>query len=445
MKTNSPSKASSQPKGKVDDSRFVVNGLGGKRSLSGTIAIAGAKNAALKEMAATVLFAGEVVLENVPEIEDVKRMHDLLAHAGVRIDRKKTGVYNFSTSRRCRTALSDDIAKRFRASIVLAGPILARFGKVSFPHPGGCLLGERPIDIFLNGFRKMGAEVKESRGRYLISTRGGSLKGVTIHMRQQSVTATETFMMAGVLAKGKTVIKNASLEPEIEDLAEFLIAGGAKITGVGTPTITITGAVPLVATAPHSVVPDRIETGSYMILAALAAKEVSITHCNPEHVDLVIELLRDAGVKIDVSEDTITVFGSDAGKPFRSFGVKTHEYPGFPTDLQSPMTVFLTQAQGESLVFETIFEGRFGYVEPLVAMGADIITMDPHRIMVKGPTLLHGKILESPDLRAGLAFVIAAIVAKGTSIIHNIYNIDRGYDHVEKKLRAIGVNIKRIK
>jgi len=422
----------------------VINGLGGKRALSGEVIIGGAKNAALKLMAASVLFKNKVILENVPEIEDIKRMSDLLNAIGVVVSKKKTGVYDLRVGRRCSTSLLDDISKRFRASIVLSGPLLARFGKVSFPHPGGCLIGERPIDIFLDGFRKMGAQIKESKGRYLFTATGGTtLTGTTIHMRQQSVTATETFMMAGVLASGETVIKNASLEPEIEDLAKFLIDGGASITGIGTTTIRICGGGLLTALSPHRVLPDRIEAGSYLILAALAGKDVKITNCNPWHLELLIELLRDSGVGIVVSGDTVTVTGEQG--TLKSFDLKTHEYPGFPTDLQAPMTVFLTQTEGEGKVFETIFEGRLGYAEALASMGADIIAMDAHRIIVKGPSSLHGKTLESPDLRAGLAFVIAAIIAKGISIIHNVYNIDRGYDHVEKKLRAIGVDIKRLR
>jgi UDP-N-acetylglucosamine 1-carboxyvinyltransferase len=424
--------------------KFLIKGLGGKKTLEGSVVVGGAKNAALKLMAASILFKDEVTLKNIPDIEDVKRMADLLMGIGINVDRKGKHSYLFKVQPKYTTKLPADISKRLRASIVLTGPVLGRFGKVSFPHPGGCVIGERPIDLFLEGFKKMGASVRVSGDSYIVETKSG-LKGAELFLKNQSVTATETFMMAAVLAKGETVIKNAALEPEVEDLARFLVSGGAKITGVGTTTIKIKGGRVLSARGRiHMVLPDRIEAGSFLILGALAARELEIKKCNPTHLESLIETLRSAGVKMDIGKTSIKVFGGASAASIKAVDIKTHEYPGFPTDLQAPMTVFLTQAHGESLVFETIFEGRLNYTESLSTMGANIKTMDPHRIIINGPKLLHGKILESPDLRAGLAFVIAAVIAKGSSVIHNVYNIDRGYERVDECLRDIGVDIIRV-
>ncbi len=428
---------------------FLIKGLAGARKLKGEIAVKGAKNAALKAMAAAILFGDKLVMKNVPEIEDVNRMGDLLVDLGAIIEYKGKGVLEISTEEMYDGKMSVEIAKRLRASIVLTGPLLARFGTVHFPHPGGCVIGARPIDLFLEGFKKMGATVAVSgdkgKAHYVISAKGGKLRGAELFFRNQSVTGTETFMMAGVLAEGETVIKNAALEPEIEALAEFLNSCGAKIRGAGTPTITITGTSMLKSKGKAYVTtPDRIEAGSFLVIAALLAKDVTITNCEPKHLESLIESLQYSGVPVKVGKNTISVKIDPKKKiTLNAVDIKTHEYPGFPTDLQAPMVVYLTQTKGDSLVFETIFEGRLNYVEWLNRMGAEITMFDPHRVKISGPTKLNSKELESPDLRAGLAFVIAGIVAKGDSVIHNVYNIDRGYEKVEERLRAIGVSIER--
>lgn len=428
-----------------------ISGLSGKKKLSGKIRVNGAKNAALKAMTASILFGDSVKLENMPKIEDVLRTADLLKELGAKVSISENRICEIDPRGISSTNLLSEISKRLRASIVLSGPLLARFGKVSFPHPGGCVIGARPIDLFLEGFRKMGAGVSVEgdgeRARYVVSTFGKKLKGAEIFFRNQSVTATETFMMAGVLAEGETVIKNAALEPEIAALARFLNKCGAKIEGAGTSTIKIKGAKLLCANGKSYLIPpDRIEAGSFLVLAALAGRDITITDCEPLHIESLVALLRYSGVEMEVGKSDIRIKGSASGKKkkYHAVDLKTHEYPGFPTDLQAPMVVYLTQAEGESLVFETIFEGRLNYAESLERMGAKITTMDPHRVMVKGPTPLLGKELESPDLRAGLAFVIAAIIAKGESVIHNVYNIDRGYERVEERLRGIGVSIERM-
>lgn len=422
---------------------FVINGLAGAKKLSGSVTINGAKNAVLQALASTLLFKDEVVLKNVPEIEDVKNMVEIMRGLGVSVEKRGRGVYAIKTPKNINTELSKEISKKFRASIVLTGPILSRFGQVSFPHPGGCVIGARPIDVFLSGFEALGATVDEKEDCHLIYAKGGKLKGTKIFLRIPSVTGAQTLMMAAVLAKGKTVIKNAPLEPETKNLADFLNSCGAKIKGAGTSMIEIVGTGLLTARGlVYKTPPDRIEAGSFLILGAVAAERLEIKNCDPEEIESLVETLKYCGVKMEIYKNKIIVFGSKSDK-YRSADIKTHEYPGFPTDLQAPMTVFLTQTDGEALVFETIFEGRLNFVSELVRMGADIRLWDQHRATVKGPSLLHGREVESPDIRAGLAFVIAAIIANGQSIIHNVYYIDRGYEAVDQRLRKIGVDIER--
>lgn len=433
--------------------KFIIDGLGGKKTLSGSIRISGAKNAALKLMAASALFDGPITLTNVPKIEDVKRMEGILESSGAAVSFFGDNSLKIDPRKMRSGEMPEEISKRLRASIVATGPFLARFGSVSFPHPGGCVIGARPIDLFLLGFQKMGARVSvEKRGNkdaYVIRAGAGKLRGAEIFFKNQSVTATETFMMAAALAHGKTTIKNAAMEPEIAHLAEFLSRGGARIKGAGTTTIEVDGTGGEFLRAggePFAVMPDRIEAGSFLILGALAARELSITGCNPAHLESLIEILAEAGVQMKIGAAEITVRGKKIGIPkaYGAVSVKTHEYPGFPTDLQAPMVVFLTQAKGESTIFETIFEGRLSYAEQLSRMGASIEALDTHRVRVKGPSPLAGKILESPDLRAGLAFVIASIIAKGESVVHNVYNIDRGYEDLDGRLSKIGVSIRRV-
>jgi UDP-N-acetylglucosamine 1-carboxyvinyltransferase len=430
--------------------KFLVQGLGGKKKLSGTIAVSGAKNSALKLMASSVLFKDTLLVHNIPDIEDVKRMSDLLVELGCTVKRNNHATYSFLCGNNAKTDLSSEISKRMRSSIVLSGPLLARFGEVSFPHPGGCIIGVRSIDFFIEGFQKMGARVsirgKANKKIYVIKAPSRKLRGATIFLKTPSVTATETLMMAGVLATGTTVIQNAALEPEIKDLADFLNRSGATITGAGTTTITVRGGTLLSSRGkPYVTMPDRIETGSFVILGALCARDLLIKNCNPEHVTALLDALMSCGVSIKIGKTSIAIINNKQNrKQFKTVNIKTHEYPGFPTDLQAPMTVFLTQAKGEAMVFETIFEGRLNYTESLGDMGADITPMDPHRVLVKGPMALRGRKLQSPDLRAGLAFIIAAIVARGNSIIHNVYNVDRGYERIDERLRGIGVQIKRI-
>lgn len=431
---------------------FRIKGLAGKKTLSGKVKIHGAKNAILQAFATSLLFKDSATLANVPAIEDTQRMIELLTELGITITPVDDHTYTITLPEHVTTELPYELSRKLRASIVLTGPVLAREGTVAFPHPGGCVIGNRPIDIFLDGFEKMGATLSENEKEYSLTApknKNGvpQLRGAEIFLRVPSVTATQTFMMAAVLAEGRTVIKNAALEPETESLADFLNECGAKISGAGTTTITIEGGEMLSGKGKtYTAPPDRIEAGSFLILGALAADHLVLENCNPNHVEAAIDMLKRAGVPIETTESTITIKGNGKIKnsSFKSFDIKTHEYPGFPTDLQAPAVVFLTQASGDSLVFETIFEGRLNFTEGLIRMGADIKMWDTHRITVKGPTPLKGRDLEGPDIRAGLAYIIAGIVAKGESVIHNAYYIDRGYQKIENRLRDIGVDIERI-
>lgn len=401
--------------------KFIVEGLAGQRKLSGEIRVAGAKNAILKAQAATVLFADTVSMHNVPAIEDVSAMEELLE--GVRGGN---------------TALKDDVARRIRASIGLTGPTLARYGSVSFPHPGGDVIGPRPINLFLDGFKKMGATVELKGETYTVS---GKLRGADITFDPISVMATETLMMAATLADGTTTLRNAAREPEIADLAGYLNKCGAKIAGAGTSTITVTGGGLLHANGiPYVTPPDRIEAGTFVLLSALAGEKVRVTNCVPAHIEALTTLLQESGVEMDIGVDYIEVRGCSAPK---GFDVTTQEYPGFATDLQSPAMVYLTQAEGASHVTETIWQNRLAYTKDLVRMGANITCSDSQHAIVVGPTPLKAAELQSPDIRAGLAFLMAAAVAEGTSTIDNVYHIDRGYEHIEQRLAALGLNIKR--
>jgi UDP-N-acetylglucosamine 1-carboxyvinyltransferase len=308
-------------------------------------------------------------------------------------------------------------------------------------------LGERPIDLFLQGFKALGAEVEEREDIFYFRAKDKMLKGARIFFPFVSVTATETLMLAAVLATGETVLQNAALEPEIPLLADYLNACGAKIEGAGTPVITITGTAGKLLEArgkAYVTPPDRIEAGSFAILAALAGKEVKITRCEPAHMSALLAVLRRADVDFEVGKDSVTVFGGHKeNSAYKLVSVRTHEYPGFPTDLQAPYAVFMTQASGEGTLLETIFDSRFQYVDALVRMGADITIMNPQKILVRGPKALSRKELEGPDLRAGLAYLIAAAVADGASTVNNAYIIDRGYERIEERLQKLGLPIKR--
>ncbi len=337
-----------------------------------------------------------------------------------------------------------------RASVVLTGPLLARYGSASFSSPGGCVLGTRPIDLFIEGYKKMGA-VAELDGDMCKMKVNGKLGDSEIFFNIQTVGGTETLMMAGVLSSGTTVLKNCAMEPEIQSIAEWLNSNGANIIGAGTTTITIKGTAGKLLSLKNSYVtlPDRIEAGSYLILGALCADELKITNCRPDHMEAVINLLKNSGVPMEVGEDNIQIKnnGQISNSKFQSFNVRTHEYPGFPTDIQAPIVTYLTQLSGESTVVETIFDGRFRYVEDLVGMGAKISINNPREISVSGAAelkALENKELKAHDIRAGFAIVLAGLLGKGESTVNNVHLIDRGYEKLEERLTKLGAEIKRV-
>ncbi len=434
--------------------KFIINGLAGKKTLRGEVTINGAKNAVLKIMAASLLFKDDVSIKNVPNTEDVKRLTEILTLSGAEViadtEKKELRVV---TSKVSNYSIDPDIAKRMRASVVLTGPMLARYGKVTFPDPGGCVIGVRPVDLFIEGYRRMGAQIESKDGQYIITAPGGKLKGAEIVFNKQTVGGTETLMMAAVLASGTTVLKNCAMEPEIVHQAEYLNACGAQIKGAGTTTIEIIGGGLLESNGkPYVTMPDRIEAGSFLILGALCADNLIIKNCDPSHLEVVIAMLKDAGVPVETGKDVIKIV-NNANIPNSSFVIKTgtivtHEYPGISTDLQSPLVVFLTQTGGENIVFETIYEGRYKYTQDLIKMGAAITVMNTREILVKGGseyTALEDEELQAYDIRAGFATVIAALLAKGNSTIKDVYYIDRGYENLEGRLQALGAKIERVR
>ncbi|MDP3963512.1 MAG: UDP-N-acetylglucosamine 1-carboxyvinyltransferase [bacterium] len=423
----------------TQDQQFIIRG---GRILSGTVRVGGAKNAALKVIAASLLSKEPWRIERLPLVEDVLRVVELVRSLGVAVSGPQVdGTVILHAEGEVVSDLDTEIAKRIRASIVLTGPILARQGRVSFPHPGGCVIGERPIDVFLKGYRAMGAEVAEENDRYVVTALGG-LRGADIFFPVVSVTGTETLMMAATLAKGTTVLRNAAMEPEVASLADFLNACGARISGHGTPTIRIEG-VDALGGGTYRTMPDRIETGSFALMAAATRSKIAIEACEPSHLDALWDLLQYAGVLVEKREQSVLIDATGSA-PLAPKNITTHEYPGFATDLQAPAVVFLTQCSGAARVHETIFEGRLQWTGDLVRMGASIEMADPHRVFVHGPASLRGRSIKSPDIRAGMAFVIAALVAEGETTIHNIYQIDRGYEKLEERLRRIGADIRRV-
>ena len=458
------------------DDSLVIKGLAGEKTLRGEVHIKGAKNAILKAMAASVLFKNAVELRNVSDTADVESMSDLLIGLGAKVTGNpvtpvKTGVLSLKQDSRFRgndkkndsndklsidasnlssTGLDPDISRSMRSSIVATGPILARYGKVSFPSPGGCVIGERPVDLFINNYKKMGAEVVEKNGMFHITAPKSGLKATDIFFRVQTVTGTETLMMTAVLAKGITTLHNCAMEPEIGSVAEWLNQCGAKIEGAGTTTITIRGGKPLKAKKAYKAVPDRIETASFLFLGALCADDLLISNCEPRHVEATTNFLIQSGVPIEIGKDFIHIKGNSELKnpSFKSSNVRTHEYPGFATDLQPIAAVFLSQVSGESVIFETIFEGRFKYVEDLNKLGANIKIMNPREILIQGPTsykaLPAGQELTAHDIRAGFAIVLAALCAEGNSVIKNVHLIDRGYESLEKTLTVLDADVRRV-
>lgn len=436
---------------------FVIQGLSGEKTLNGSVYINGAKNAALKAMAASILFEGKVILENMPDTNDVDTMANILSGLGAKISKNTNPngrgcIFEINTDTINSTDIDKILAQGMRASIVLTGPLLSRFGSVSFPSPGGCVIGNRPIDLFVNGYKKMGAKDIIDNDVYKFTAKNG-LNGTNIFFNIQTVGGTETLMMAGVLAHGTTILKNCAMEPEIVSIAEWLNSCGAHIDGIGTTTMIIHGTSGklLKPKNKYFTLPDRIEAGSYLLLGAICADNIEIKNCVPSHLEAVTNLLIESGVPINViGESTIKISNNSKIKnsSLKSFNVRTHEYPGFPTDLQSQVVSFLTQVSGESMIFETIFEGRFKFAEDLIRLGANITIMNSREILIKGPSSLSAlpddELLFAHDIRAGFAIVMAALIGKGQFKVSNVHLIDRGYEKLEQRLSSLGANIVRI-
>ncbi|MBF8280887.1 MAG: UDP-N-acetylglucosamine 1-carboxyvinyltransferase [Candidatus Magasanikbacteria bacterium] len=410
----------------------------GQIPLSGKISVSGAKNAALKAIAASLLSPQPLKITNFPFVHDVRSMLAVLETIGARITRGDHEV-TIDTSNVASGNLLDAAARKIRTTTLLIGPLLHRFGEVQMGFPGGCVIGRRPIDIFINGYRALGVQVDEDDGERFIFK--GKVTGGEFFFPQVSVTATESLLLAACVGVGRTILKNVAMEPEIPALAEYLSAHNAKISGAGTASIIIEG-VPEITAGEYKIIPDRVEAGSFLIMAAAARAELIVENCQPEHLESLLATFDQIGVPYTRRQTSVAVHKND--RTFASANIKTHEYPGFITDLQAPMTVFLTQCQGQSLVHETIFEGRLFYIDLLNRMGANILLCDPHRALVQGPSRLRGKIIDSPDIRAGMAMVIAGLIARGETIIGNIEQIDRGYEALDERLRRIGAEITRV-
>ncbi len=412
----------------------------GGRRLEGEITVSGAKNAALPELCAALLTAEPVTLTNVPRLQDVNTTLKLLRNMGVAAERDAADAHAVAidAGQLSSPEAPYELVKTMRASILVLGPLLARFGEATVSLPGGCAIGSRPVDQHIKGLRAMGAEIRVEHG-YILA-KATRLKGARISTDMVTVTGTENLLMAATLADGETVLENAAQEPEIPDLAEMLIAMGAKIEGHGTSRIRIQGVERLHGTA-FRIVPDRIETGTFLCAAAAAGGDVLLRSARADHLDAVIEKLREAGVGIESGEDWIRVRGR--GRP-NAVSFRTSEYPAFPTDMQAQFMALNCIASGTSRVTETIFENRFMHVNELLRLGARI-EVDGHTAIVHGVERLSGATVMATDLRASASLVIAGLVADGETIVDRIYHLDRGYDDIEAKLRGVGADIERIK
>jgi UDP-N-acetylglucosamine 1-carboxyvinyltransferase len=413
--------------------RFVVHPGG---PLEGTVQVGGAKNSALKLMAATLLAEGEYVLHNVPAIADVETMSDLLTSMGVDVIRSEDHTLRIvrPAASECEPEAPYELVERMRASIVVLGPLLARFGRARVAMPGGDDFGSRPIDMHLKGLEAMGASFEFAHG-YIEAT-ADQLIGTRILLEFPSVGATENALLAGVLAKGTTIIDNAAREPEIADLASFLNRMGAQIVGAGSSTIEVEGVEEL-APVEHDVIPDRIEAATFLTAVALAGGEVTIEGARPEHMDMLISKVGDMGVRIAATNEGLWI---SAPNRLRSIDVSTLPYPGVATDYKPFFVTMLAVADGVGIVTENIFSGRFRYVAELIRMGADIRT-EGHHAVVRGVPRLSGAPVRASDIRAGASLVLAGLVAEGETVVADAFHIERGYERFDEKLRSLGADV----
>ena len=415
----------------------------GGRTLQGEVLVSGAKNAALPELCAALLTAEPVTLLNVPQLQDVSTMLKLIRNMGVTAERADDGTVRIDASALNSPEAPYELVKTMRASVLALGPLLARFGEATVSLPGGCAIGSRPVDQHIKGMAAMGAEIVVEHGYMIAKLPAGwkRLKGARITTDMVTVTGTENFMMAAALAEGETVLENAAQEPEISDLAEMLIAMGAKIEGHGTSRIRIQGVEKLHGCT-HGVVADRIEAGTFLCAVAATGGDVVLRHGRADHLDAVIEKLREAGAIVQAVDGGIRV-QSAGGVTLKAQGFRTTEYPGFPTDMQAQFMALNCIAQGTATVTETIFENRFMHVNELVRLGAKI-QVDGKVAVIEGVPRLSGATVMATDLRASASLVIAGLVADGETMVDRIYHLDRGYDCMEAKLRGIGADIERV-
>ena len=423
--------------------QFVIEGA---HALAGTVLPSGNKNAALPILAACLLTDEEVVLENVPDILDVHALLALLDDVGVSVREEGPNALALRAERVRTTSLDEDLCRRIRASVLLAGPLLAREGRVDLPLPGGDFIGRRRVDTHMLAFRALGADVDVERS-YRMSHRG--LHGADIFLDEASVTGTENALMAAVLAPGETVLTNAACEPHVQDLARFLVALGADIDGIGTNVLRVHG-VDRLRGGRFRVGPDHIEIASFIGLAAVTGSDIEIVDVRPEDLPMILIAFGRLGIRVELNGSTLRVppdqdlhIVADEGDAIPK--IDDGPWPAFPADLTSIATAVATQCRGTIMIFEKMFENRLFFVDKLVAMGARIILCDPHRAVVSGPARLYGERLESPDIRAGMAMLIASLAAHGTSRIGNVGQIDRGYERIDERLRALGARIERVR
>jgi UDP-N-acetylglucosamine 1-carboxyvinyltransferase len=417
--------------------KFVIRG---GTPLLGTVRISGAKNAALPCMAAALLTDETVILENIPQVRDIETTRRLLSAMGAEVELGYGRAHHRTTIHAGKLAAPEasyELVKTMRASTLVLGPLVARCGRARVSLPGGCAIGARPIDLHIKGLERLGARITQDHG--YVEASAERLRGAEIVFDKITVTGTEDLLMAASLAEGETLMQNCAREPEVADLADLLNKMGAKIEGAGTSTIRVKGVNKLRGTK-HRIIPDRIEAGTFITAAALTGGDVKITGCDPGHLGAVLQKLKEAGVKTSQSHDSIRVMGDN---PLHAADMNTEEYPGFPTDMQAQYMVVATQADGTSIITENIFENRFMHALELVRMGANI-KIEGRRAIVRGKTPLSAAAVLASDLRASASLVLAALVADGETIIDRVYHIDRGYEHIEEKLKGVGAEIRRI-
>jgi UDP-N-acetylglucosamine 1-carboxyvinyltransferase len=409
----------------------------GGKPLSGEVQVSGAKNAALPLMAAALLSEEPVRLDNAPRLMDVRTMAKLLRHMGVEVEGDRQRSIRLRARNVTRPEAPYDLVKTMRASVLVLGPLAARFGRARVSLPGGCAIGPRPINLHLMGLEKLGATIRLAQGYVEVEAR--CLRGTRIAFDLQTVTGTENLMMAAALAEGTTILENAACEPEVEDLARLLTAMGAKVEGAGTATIAIHG-VPALGGASHWIIPDRIEAGTFAIAAAITGGDITLRECRPGHLEAVLAKLEEAGARIQVGPASIRVTG--AGRPL-PVNVRTQPFPGFATDMQAQVMALMTIAEGRSVITEAVFENRFMHVNELLRLGADI-TIAGNAAVVQGVPGLTGAPVMATDLRASASLVLAGLAAQGRTVVSRIYHLDRGYEAIEHKLAALGADVERL-